>query len=201
MRSKLSSIQRYIVSPRVAKHRIFVWADVDTIPDCQLIVFARDDDFTFGVLHSHAHELWSLRMCTWLGVGNDPRYTPTTCFETFPFPRANAQQQVTIGAAAQRLVQQRDIWLNPPDATESELKKRTLTALYNARPQWLANAHAQLDGAVYAAYGWPADISDDAILEALLSENLTRAGAGTPIAAITAPEEIDDSDEDAESDE
>ena len=51
-----------------------------------LIAVARADDATFGILHSRFHELWSLRMGTWLGVGNDPRYTPTTCFETFPFP-------------------------------------------------------------------------------------------------------------------
>ncbi len=50
------------------------------------MVFARQDDYFFGVLHSRAHEVWSLRMGTWLGVGNDPRYTPTTCFETFPLP-------------------------------------------------------------------------------------------------------------------
>ena len=51
-----------------------------------MVVTARADDTTFGILHSRFHELWSLRMGTWLGVGNDPRYTPTTCFETFPFP-------------------------------------------------------------------------------------------------------------------
>ncbi|WP_415837997.1 type IIL restriction-modification enzyme MmeI [Polaromonas hydrogenivorans] len=56
------------------------------MPDSQVVVIARADDATFGILHSRFHELWSLRMCTWLGVGNDPRYTPTTCFETFPFP-------------------------------------------------------------------------------------------------------------------
>ena len=51
------------------------------------------------------------------------------------------------------------------------LKKRTLTDLYNAQPQWLANAHAQLDSAVAAAYGWPADITDDAALKELLKRN------------------------------
>ncbi len=55
-------------------------------PDHQLIVIARDDDTTFRILHSRFHELWSLRLCTWLGKGNDPRYTPSTIFETFPFP-------------------------------------------------------------------------------------------------------------------
>ena len=57
-----------------------------SVPDKQLIVIARDDDTTFGILHSRFHEAWSLRLCTWLGKGNDPRYTPTTTFETFPFP-------------------------------------------------------------------------------------------------------------------
>ena len=56
------------------------------VPDHQLIVIARDDDTTFGILHSRFHETWSLRLGTWLGKGNDPRYTPTTTFGTFPFP-------------------------------------------------------------------------------------------------------------------
>ena len=56
--------------------------------DHPLIVIARDDRLTFGVLHSRWHEEWSLRLGSWLGVGNDPRYTPTTTFETFPFPDA-----------------------------------------------------------------------------------------------------------------
>ena len=90
------------------------------------MVFARDDDTTFGILHSKFHELWSLRMCTWLGVGNDPRYTPTTCFETFPFPEgltpnipaadyASDPRAVAIAKAAARLNELRENWLNPPD--------------------------------------------------------------------------------------
>ena len=76
----------------------------------------------------------------------------------------------------------RERWLNPPDAAEAELKKRTLTNLYNARPAWLAHAHAALDRAVWAAYGWDeADLartSDEAILERLLALNRERAGGG-----------------------
>lgn len=56
-----------------------------------------------------------------------------------------------------------------------ELKKRTLTNLYNERPQWLVNAHKALDEAVAAAYSWPADLSDDDILARLLDLNLARA--------------------------
>ena len=55
------------------------------------------------------------------------------------------------------------------------LKKRTLTHLYNERPAWLANAHRDLDAAVAAAYGWPADLSDDEVLRCLLALNQERA--------------------------
>ncbi len=136
----------------------------------------------FGVLHSRAHELWSLRMGTWLGVGNDPRYTPTTTFETYPFPWPPGTEPtadprvVAIAEAARRLVELRDRWLDPPDLTEAELKKRTLTNLYNARPTWLANAHAALDRAVLDAYAWPHDLTDDDLLARLLALNAERAG-------------------------
>ncbi len=86
LRAALKPLDRYINTPRVAKHRLFVWQASPAIPDTATVAFARADDTTFGILHSRLHELWSLRMGTWLGVGNDPRYTPTTCFETFPFP-------------------------------------------------------------------------------------------------------------------
>jgi hypothetical protein len=86
MRTALRPLPRYIITAAVAKHRTFVWMHSAVLPDQATLATARADDTTFGMLHSRFHELWSLRMCTWLGVGNDPRYTPTTCFETFPFP-------------------------------------------------------------------------------------------------------------------
>ena len=72
----LSGLSRYIATPTVAKHRLFAWRDSRICPDHQLIVIARDDDTTLGILHSRFHEAWSLRLGTWLGKGNDPRYTP-----------------------------------------------------------------------------------------------------------------------------
>ncbi len=63
----------------------------------------------------------------------------------------------------------RDGWLNPPNLPEKELQKRTLTNLYNARPEWLAAAHRRLDAAVCAAYGWPEDLADEEILARLLA--------------------------------
>ncbi|MEQ1555494.1 MAG: DNA methyltransferase, partial [Gallionella sp.] len=86
LRNALNSQSKFIGTPRVAKHRLFTWLDTSLLPDCQVVAIARSDDTTFGILHSRFHELWSLGLCTWLGVGNDPRYTPTTTFETFPFP-------------------------------------------------------------------------------------------------------------------
>jgi hypothetical protein len=154
---------------------MWAWLTPQTQPDSALVVIARDDDFTFGVLHSHIHEAWARATGTQLReVESGFRYTPTTCFETFPFPRPTDEQSVAIATAAERLVGLRDGWLNPPSLSDAELKSRTLTNLYNTRPAWLANAHATLDAAVFDAYGWPADLAGDEILARLLSLNLER---------------------------
>jgi hypothetical protein len=104
-----------------------------------------------------------------------PRYTPTTCFETFPFPRATDAQRGEISEAAHDLDRLRTGWLNPPGLADADLAKRTLTNLYNARPTWLAQVHERLDAAALAAYGWPADIDDEDLLARLLALNLERA--------------------------
>lgn len=110
-------------------------------------------------------------------------------------PPATSPKAQAIAAAAQSLNELRENWLNPPQWVErvpeivpgypdriipkpeyvAEIKKRTLTNLYNARPSWLEKAHRDLDTAVAAAYGWPADLSDDEILRRLLVLNLERA--------------------------
>ncbi len=172
MRKALERLPRYIATPNLTKHRLFVWLPAGTLPDHQLIVLARDDDYTFGVLHSRVHQLWALATGTQLETR--PRYTPTTTFETFPFPRSTSEQREAISVAARRLVELRDGWLNPPGLEPDELAKRTLTNLYNQRPTWLANAHADLDRAVLDAYGWPTDLADEAVLEGLLQLNLGR---------------------------
>jgi hypothetical protein len=178
MRTVLAKLRRYIVTPVTSKHRIFAWLDSAVLPDITLSVFARDDDYFFGVLHSRPHELWSLRTGTTLE--DRPRYTPTTTFETYPFPwppgtEPQGDPRVeAIADGARELVERRDQWLNPEGASEAELKKRTLTNLYNDRPTWLALAHERLDRAVLDAYGWPHDLSDEELLERLLALNLER---------------------------
>jgi type II restriction/modification system DNA methylase subunit YeeA len=206
-RDAVSSLSRFIVTPRVAKHRLFVWADRTVVPDSRLYAIAREDDTAFGILHSRFHEAWSLVTCSWHGVGNDPTYNAHSCFETFPFPEgltpnipaskyAYDPRAQKIAAAATRLDELRNNWLNPSDlvtrvpevvegypdrilpkdeAAAQVLKTRTLTNLYNERPAWLDNAHRDLDTAVADAYGWEADISDDEMLTKLLALNLERA--------------------------
>jgi hypothetical protein len=176
MRKAMPGLARYIATPETAKHRLFVWLDPSILADHALVVFMRDDDYTFGVLHSRAHELWARGTGTQLReVESGFRYTPTTTFETFPFPHPTDEQRERVGEAARRLVELRDGWLNPPGLDPADLEKRTLTNLYNQRPTWLNHVHAALDAAVFAAYGWPADLSDTEILERLLALNLERA--------------------------
>lgn len=136
------------------------------------------------MLHSRAHEVWSLATSSRHGDGAEggrPTYNNTTCFETFPFPWPPGQEPVAdprveaIARAARELVEKRDRWLNPEGAAEAVLKKRTLTNLYNDLPTWLQLAHQQLDRAVHDAYGWPHDLTDDQLLERLLALNQQRA--------------------------
>jgi type II restriction/modification system DNA methylase subunit YeeA len=216
MRRALAPLRRYLGTPRVTKHRLFVWLTPEVLCDAQLIVFAADDDYTFGVLHSRVQETWALRKGSRLETR--PRYTPTSTFETFPFPEATQVQRAAVAAAGRELGRTRSCWLNPPEwlreevltfpasvtgpwahlvdapnadgigtaryarlvprdeAAGRELGRRTLTALYNARPTWLRDLHAALDAVVLAAYGLPADADDQRILAHVLALNLERAG-------------------------
>lgn len=182
MRRALKGLKRYIATSRVSKHRIFVWVDAEKLADSSTIVFATDDDYDFGVLQSTVHTKWALSTGTQL---RDPdsgrRYTHTTCFETFPFPEPDSDTKDRIGAAAQRICELRSEWLARANrAPVDERDKFTLTNLYNELTPDMAYAHAELDRAVFAAYGWtedPAELTDDVMLERLLELNLDREPA------------------------
>lgn len=224
MHAAISRLSRFIVTPEVSKHRLFVWLTPNIGVDKNLIAIAREDDVTFGILQSKMHELWALRLGT--SLEDRPRYTPSTVFETFPFPKGltvtipandceSNPRLRRISTVAARLNELRDNWLNPtelakrepevvkgyPDrivpfgmAPAEQLKKRTLTNLYNERQTWLAHAHRDLDRAVAAAYGWPETLADRAqpenpdavdrkaaeeeILKRLFELNQERAKAG-----------------------
>lgn len=207
----LHGLPRYIAITRVSKHHLCAWTPSAVTPGDALVVVARDDDTTIGVLQSRIHEVWALRNGTELE--DRPRYTHTTCFETFPFPDGltpdipaakykDNEKAKAIATAAQELIKLRDHYLNPPEWTdwlitpkeqaagfpkrpvaklghEADLKKRTLTNLYNHRPSWLALAHETLDKAVAAAYGWSdytPQWKDEVILRRLLALNQQRSG-------------------------
>jgi type II restriction/modification system DNA methylase subunit YeeA len=186
LRRALIGKARYFLTPGVSKHRIFDWSPSEAIPDHAIFAFARDDDYFFGMLHSAPHEEWARAQGTQLReVESGFRYTPNSTFDTFPFPwppgtepSEDADPRVkAIADAARELVRLRDAWLNPPGIDPHELPKRTLTNLYNQRPEWLSNAHRTLDQAVFAAYGWPANLSKEEILARLLALNHQRAAA------------------------
>ena len=188
MRVALARLPRFIATPTTSKHRLFRWLSTDVLPSVALIAIARDDDYTFGVLQSRVHDSWARTVGSQLReVESGLRYTPNPAFETFPFPRPTDAQRAAVGAAAAELNRLREGWLNPPGLSDAELAKRTLTNLYNARPTWLANAHATLDAAVLDAYGWPADLADAEILARLLALNLERAAAERAAATPGAP--------------
>jgi len=210
-RNACNGLKRFICTPRVSKHRLFVWFNALTSPDSRLCIIARSDDSTFGIVSSRFHEVWSLATCSWHGVGNDPTYNAHSVFETFPFPAGLTPADTANGApngpvaekindAAIRLNQLREAWLNPTEwvdwvitpeeekagfpkrpvakpGHETDLKKRTLTNLYNLRPAWLESAHRELDAAVASAYGWAdytPEMTDETILSRLLAMNLER---------------------------
>lgn len=218
MRAGFSRLDRYLATCMVAKHRAFVWLPTVCLPANVVIVFARSEDEFFGLLQSRVHMLWADHQGTQLREKESgARYTPSTCFETFPFPRPTDAQREAVAAAATELDALRNAWLNPPEWTREEvlefpgsvdgpwkrfvhdtdgrgigtvryprtvpkdaecaklLQKRTLTNLYNERPTWLELAHQKLDKAVFAAYGWPRDMSNEELLGTLLDLNLKRA--------------------------
>ena len=94
MRAAILGLDRIIVTSYVSKHRLFDWLENDTLADHTAIAFARDDDYFFGVLHSRVHELWARSQGTQLReVESGFRYTPTSTFETFPFPCPTPEQK------------------------------------------------------------------------------------------------------------
>lgn len=214
MRQHIARLERYLVTPETSEHRLFVWLKYPVLPDKNLIVIARDDDVTFGILQSRMHEVWSTRIGNRIGQGNQRRYNSSYIFETFPFPAglspdrqagtyAADPRAVQIAAAAKRLHDAREAWLNPADLVQrlpevaagfpdrivaknvisaASLRKRTLTELYNENPKWLQLAHAELDEAVAAAYGWTWPLADDEILNRLFSLNQERTDSTTLVA-------------------
>ena len=204
MRSRIQRLRRYIVTAETAQHRVFIWLSYPVLPDKNLIVIPREDDLMFGLLHSRFHSAWALRKGSDLEDRPRYTHTTTFATFPFPAGMApdvpvQAARELATAARIERAAAQlntlRNRWLYPQDliivepeivagfpdrhlpiseAARVQLAQRTLTALYNDRPDWIIEAQRELDEAVSVAYGWPSDISDEEALEQLLKLNLVQ---------------------------
>jgi hypothetical protein len=188
LRRAAKGLPRYIVTVETAKHRPFCFLSAAVIPDNKLICIASDDAFHLGVLSSRFHVAWSLAAGGRLGVGNDPVYVKTRCFDPFPFPNANPRQRATIAAIAEELDALRRTRLDAHPHL-------TMTGLYNALDRLRSGAvltpadrdthdagqvsilltlHDTLDAAVATAYGWKPDLTASEVVAHVVTLNLAR---------------------------
>jgi len=194
LRPALSGLPRYIATVETAKHRVFTFVPAEVAPDNKLIIIASADAFVLGVLQSRQHVAWM--MAQEVRLEDRPVYAKGECFDPFPFPAATAAQRAEIAAVAEELDAHRKVRL----AAHPHL---TLTGLYNVlaairagkplsaaekdvhdagQVSILRALHDRLDAAVAASYGWPADLSDAAVVArvvALNAERVKEEAAGT----------------------
>ncbi len=188
-RPAFSGIGRFAVTVETSKHRVFQFLSETTLPDNKLIVLAVPSGEFLAILSSKIHVVWSLEAGSWLGVGNDPVYAKTKCFDPFPFPTPTDSQKAVLRQLGEDLDAHRK-------ARQAAHPKLTLTAMYNCLEKLrageriegrdhevyeqgligiLRDIHDRIDVAVAAAYGWPADLTDDQILHRLVALNRERA--------------------------
>ena len=196
LRRALVGLPRFIVTVETMRHRIFAFMPAELMPDNKFVCMAAADGFTLGVLQSRVHVAWATAAGGRLGVGNDPVYSKTVCFDPFPFPAATLAQRAEIGAIAEEL----DAHRKARVAAHPHL---TLTGLYNVlaairagkplsaaerdlhdagQVSILRALHDRLDAAVAASYGWPANLSDAALVAHVVTLNAERVkeeAAGT----------------------
>lgn len=189
MRNALKGLPRYIGTSEVSKHRFFVLLDAPVLPDGAVITIAHDDTAMLGVLSSRMHVVWAHTAGGRLGIGNDPRYQNSRCFDPFPFPVMTEEQRIHIAKLAINI----DTHRKKQQAQHPDL---TLTDMYNVVEKLRANTkltlkeqaiheqglvttlrqlHDDLDAAVAAAYGLPVTTTDEEILTFLCKLNTERA--------------------------
>jgi hypothetical protein len=187
-RPALANLSRFVATVETSKYRFFVFLDQSILPDNKLVNIAVDDAYFLGVLSSRAHVAWALAAGSHLGVGNDPVYVKTACFEKFPFPNADESQRDRIRSLGEQLDAHRK--------RQQELHpKLTITDMYNTIEKLrtgealsdrdkaihddglisiLKQIHDDLDAAVLEAYGWPINLTDDELLSRLVHLNSER---------------------------
>lgn len=195
LRPALVGLKRYIATFETGKHRFFQFLEAEILPDNMLIAIALADAFHLGVLSSRIHVVYSLAAGGRLGVGNDPRYNKSRCFDPFPFPDCTETQKERIRKLAEELdahrkraQQQHGLGLTDIYNVLEKLRAGTALstkerALHDAAlVSTLKHLHDELDAAVADAYGWPWPLADEEILERVVALNAARAdeeAAGT----------------------
>jgi hypothetical protein len=193
LRSALRGLRRYISTVETSRHRFFVFLDANILPDNKLVNIALEDGFYLGTLSSTIHVTWALAAGGHLGVGNDPVYVKTRCFDPFPFPDCSEAHKSEIRALGEELdahrKRQQELYpgitmtgmynvLEKLRASE-ELEDREQQTYENGLVGVLKDIHDRLDRAVCDAYGWPQTIlsaeGEDQILQRVLALNLERA--------------------------
>jgi hypothetical protein len=168
---------------------VFQLLQSDVVPESKIVAIALADEFALGVLSSRVHLTFALRAGGRLGVGDDPTYNHSECFDPFPFPPPVGEKATLIRELGARL----DSFRKERLATRRGI---TITKIYNVLEKLRTNEplneaergiheaglvsvlkqiHDELDAAVADAYGWPADLSPDEILERLVALNRERA--------------------------
>lgn len=155
MRAALKRHERFVAGTATGKRFLFTWVDGEVCPSNATNVFAFEDDYAMGILNSSFHGVWALSEGSTLE--DRPRYTPTSCFETFPWPDRDKDHLATIGNLSVELLE-----LRSRICQEQQIG---LTKLYNQVDEgaWqdLVTAHRNLDEAVAKAYGWPVKVAHD----------------------------------------
>ncbi|WP_236748801.1 class I SAM-dependent DNA methyltransferase [Acidovorax carolinensis] len=196
LRAALQGMPRYIATVETTKHRVFQFLPISVLPEHKLVAIALDDAFSLGVLSSKFHCTWALATGGFLGVGNDPVYSKSRCFDTFPFPFEDTGLTPALRERIAQLAEQIDAHRKRVLAPEAGNTGLTLTGIYNVlvalregraltakektqHAQGLVGVlrelHDELDAAVLAAYGLPATASTDDILAHLVQLNTRRA--------------------------
>lgn len=189
LRAGIATLSRYIGTTETTKHRAFQFLRSDVLPDHMVVAISTSDAFHLGILSSRIHVIWALRAGGWLGVGNDPRYSKSRCFDPFPFADPEPGVRARIADIAEKLDRHRkDIQRDHPDITMTgmynvlekvrsaePLKDNERRILDGALILILKELHDELDDAVAEAYGWPADLGDEEILSRLVALNKQRA--------------------------
>jgi hypothetical protein len=187
-RSASANIERYIATCRTAKFRVFTFLPSSFIPDAKIVAIALDDYYHLGVLSSKTHVEWAVATGAWLGVGNDSNYNHSDCFGKFPFPNATEEQKTGIRTIAEKLDghRKRQQALHPTltitdmyNVLETLNAGRTLKVKEQKIHEQglvsiLLQLHNELDAAVARVYGWPSNLTGEAILGKLLALNKER---------------------------